>query len=390
MSHGGYFDYNATTQMSERSAAAVRRAIDIYANPSASYGAAQQSRALIADARAAVARLIGAEPEQVFFTSGGTESNNWILNTVLRSRTPPQAMLTTAIEHDAVLATARALCAELPCDLHIVRPQAHGAVVAADVRAAIRPGTRLVAVMLANNETGVIQPVTSVARIAREYGAFFHVDAVQAVGKMPVDVAVLGCDALSLSGHKLHGPKGIGALYLRDPSQVRPWMLGGGQERGKRSGTENLLGIAGLGAAAEEAHERHEEIAHHTRELKKVLLRELRLCGLAFEINGGDEDAGVETLPNTLNLSLRGVRAEALAAYLTMRHAISVSIGSACSNNKTARHSHVLEAMGLSPSRMQSALRISFGRYTAVQDIHRLVSALDQGVAHLGAIAEVA
>jgi cysteine desulfurase len=249
----------------------------------------------------------------------------------------------------------------------------------------LRPDTRLISMMLANNETGVLQPVEEIGRIAAGNEAFYHVDAVQAAGKVAVDVARIGCDALSLSGHKFHAPKGVGCLFLRDWEAVGPFIFGGGQEAGLRSGTENLLGIAGIGVAAREALAGLTDWSDQMTALTDRLRAGLDDLVGGIVANGGG--GRVPILPNTLNVSVAGVRGEALAALLDARHGIAVSIGSACGNNRAVRASHVLRAMGLSDQRIAEAIRISIGRYTTGTEIDGFVGAMAECVGRLRRVA---
>ena len=381
MTNSTYFDFNATTPICQEAKSAIIAALDIFANPSAAYSSAVHSKSLLTECRNSVAALINAEPEQIFFTSGGTESNNWIINTILRDQTPENGAVTSAIEHDSILATLTDLCARQERAVTAVSPREDGIVDIDQIAEAIaiRP-TGFMTFMYANNETGAIQPVARINQLAGEAGIFFHVDAVQAVGKIPVDVKAIGCDSLSLSAHKFHGPKGVGALYVRDPERIAPWIHGGAQERGFRSGTENLPGLAGMGAAANVAQNNLSEsfeVLHKTRE---ELLARLDMTAIRYSINSPRVEC---CLPNTVNLSFFGVRAEALAAYLSLKYDIEVSIGSACGNNKKHRQSHVLKAMGLDQERINGAIRISFGKHSGPQDLDRLINGLTAALGHL-------
>lgn len=381
MNNGAYFDFNATTPICSEAKSAVISTLDIFANPSAAYKSATHSKELLADCRTKVASLINAQPEQIFFTSGGTESNNWIINTVLRDLPPHVGAVTSAIEHDAILTTLTDLCERQQRPATAVSPGEDG-IVSVDQfsKAMTENSAGFVTIMFANNETGAIQPIIEIGQLARETGAFFHVDAVQAAGKIQVDVKAIDCDSLSLSAHKFNGPKGVGALYLRNPEKIAPWILGGAQERGLRSGTENLLGISGMGAAAKVALEELNSSFETLRKTRKELLERFDAAGISYQINSPEVDF---CLPNTLNLTVPGVRAEALAAYLSLKYDIAVSIGSACGNNKKSRQSHVLTAMGLDEDRINGALRISFGKETKPEDLSHLAEGMKSALSHL-------
>lgn len=376
MNLGGYFDYNATTPLTDNVREAMTDAMLRFENPSASYAPAGGAKSIMDAARRSVAKLIGAEPEQIVFTSGATESNNWVLSSLLSNAPKSHALVTTAIEHDATLAAGEAICTASGRPMHIVRPDATGIVSPDSIATACAAlgDVALVSAMRANNETGAILPTAAIGQVAAAHGAFFHVDAVQAVGKLGTDVKALGCDALSLSAHKFHGPKGIGALFLKDPDALAPMILGGGQERGLRAGTENIVGIAGLGAAAEEACRELDERIHHATALRQQLLGALDAERIGYVLNGPSDV--FEVVPNTVNISIPGIRAEALVMRLGLKKGIALSLGSACSTNKDRRHSHVLMAMGLSEERLAGAMRISFGKYTSPEDVSRLVREL--------------
>jgi len=372
---GGYFDYNATTPLSEGVKSAMIEAMEQFENPSAIYAAPDGPKALLTRAREEVAALIGAEPEQIFFTSGATESNNWILRSILEDASTKGAFVTSAIEHDATLASGRAICKQQNRDMRLVAPNAECIIEATSVREACQNNVSLLSVMLANNETGAVQPIVQIAEVARQIGSFFHVDAVQAAGKIPINVGELDCDSLSLSAHKFYGPKGVGVLYVRDPKKLVPMIVGGGQEGGLRAGTENIIGIAGMGAAAAEARTLLTLRSAHASALRETLIVDLVNRKLPIQINGPTHLDNV--IHSTLNLSFLGTRAEALVMRLGLCDGIKVSLGSACSTNKDSRHSHVLQAMGLDEERLVGAIRISFGCFTSQEDVARLAASLD-------------
>lgn len=381
----GYFDYNATTPVSEAVAKAMTAALRRFANPSGRTVPSTSNRELIRESKARVACLLGTEPEKVFFTSGGSEANNWaIKGSLLNHLTSPGHILTTAIEHPSVLETIRYCARQFGFEVTCLKPGANGAVNPDAVADAIRPDTCLISMMYANNETGVIQPMEQVARLARARGIPFHVDAVQAVGKRTLNVETLGADFVSFSAHKFYGPKGIGGLYIRDIDRISPLIHGGGQEMAMRSGTENLVAIAGLGEAADECRRELDNWDRHNLNCKQRLIQQLSRAEIETRINGAsDYDAAIS---NTVNLSIPGIRGEALALLMEKKDGIVVSVGSACSNNKSRQLSPVLQAMGLADEEIQSAIRISFGRFTRLDDIDRFVASLERRVAQLRAM----
>lgn len=371
----GYFDYNATTPVSETVAEVMTASIPKFYNASSASSAAQASKSLLIKSRQNMAQLLGCDPEQVAFTSGGSEANNWVLKSYLQPYISDSVhVITTAIEHPSILDTLKYLSETFGVEVSYLTPNADGVVTTDVVLAAIKSNTKLISVMFANNETGVIQPIGDIAKLARSRNIAFHVDGVQIIGKRVVDVRSLDVDFMSFSAHKFYGPKGIGGLYVRDPKCLTPLIHGGGQEMGLRAGTENIIAIAGLSQAAEDCSKHIAQWDEHYKTCKTRLINNLNNAGIQFVINGTtNEELAVA---NTLNISLQGVRGEALAAFLDKKYGIYVSVGSACSNNKVKKLSHVLKAMGLSDERIQGAIRISFGRYTSLEDIDHFTDCL--------------
>ncbi len=385
----GYFDYNATTPVSDDVAQVMKATIDLFANPSGINKYSAANKDILNRSRENVARLLGTESAKIFFTSGGSEANNWaIKSTLLQHFKTPGHIITTAIEHPSVLNTVKYYAEKFGFEVTFVFPEANGAVAIDDIVSTIRPDTQLVSMMHANNETGVIQPVEAIAQITRQRNIKFHVDGVQVIGKRRVNVEKLGIDYLSFSGHKFHGPKGIGGLYVRDIEGFSPLIHGGGQEMGWRSGTENLVAIVGLSKAAEEADSNLDQWDAHNWECKRYLMKLLNKSRINFRFNGLTEYEN--SISNTLNILIPGARAEALAALMEVKSGIIVSIGSACSNNKTKKLSHVLEAMGMSEREIQGSIRVSFGRFTTLDDIQKFVQSLESCTSQLLEISLVA
>ena len=355
-----YLDWNATSPVRPEARAAVADALALTGNPSSVHGAGRAARALIEDARDAVARLIGAGPGQIVFTSGGSEANALALAGAGRR------LLVSAIEHDSVLAHAGA-------ERIAVGPE--GVLDLDDLDAKLASGDpALVSVMFANNETGAIQPIADVVRIARAHGALVHTDAAQAAGRLPVDFLGLGTDLMSVSAHKLGGPQGVGALVVGDRASLVPAIKGGGQERGRRAGTENVAGIAGFGAAAVAAPATDWSFVQSLRDDL-----EHRAVGLGAEIFA---DAA-SRLPNTSCLRLPGIAAETLVIALDLA-GIAVSAGSACSSGKV-RPSPVLKAMGASEEAAGQAIRASLGWTTTAEEIDLFIAALGTAQSRIGA-----
>lgn len=366
-----YFDWNATAPLRPQAAAALRDASALTGNPSSVHAEGRAARRAVEEAREQVAALLGARPADVIFTSGGTEANCLALSPaieVVGDKAPRDRLLISAIEHPSVRAGAR-FAPEVIEDIPVESDGRVDLTALADaVARAARP---LVSIMLANNETGVVQPVAAAAAIVHAAGGLLHVDAVQAAGRIPCDIGALGADLLTLSAHKIGGPKGVGALVrARDDIHFpAPLIRGGGQERGLRAGTENVAGIAGFGAAAAIAREKLADEAAHMLALRKEL--EAGICAIAPQavILG----AGAERLPNTTLFALAGLKAETAIIAFDLE-GIAVSSGAACSSGKV-QPSHVLEAMGVSPVLVRSAVRASLGWTTTKADIERFLSA---------------
>ena len=355
MTRGIYLDHNATAPLRPEAAAALCRALEVTGNASSVHGYGRRARALIEDARERLAAFVGARPAELIFTSGGTEANNMALRGLAAGR-----ILVSAGEHDSVLnavpgATRIPLGADGLVDLDALRELlAEG------------PEPALVSVMLANNETGVIQPMARIVALAREGGALVHSDAVQAAGKIPLDFATLGVDLLSLSAHKLGGPPGVGALVIAEGARCDPLLRGGGQERRRRAGTENLPGIAGFAAAAAAAElDRFAALAS----LRDELERRLRAAAPEVKVYG----AGSPRLPNTSCFGLPGLAAETQVMALDLA-GVAVSAGAACSSGKVAP-SHVLRAMGVDEAEAGAAIRVSLGWDSRAEDIERFLEA---------------
>ncbi len=368
-----YLDYNATTPVDDRVLDAMLPYLQgNFANPSSVHRFGRVARAGLDRAREQVAALVDVSPSQVIFTSGGTEANNLALWSVLSGSTPGHLMV-SSIEHACVLEpSARWEAQGWRRDLMPVNTQGR-----LQLDAAIRllsDDTRLVSLMLANNETGVIQPVAELAAEARQRGALMHTDAVQAAGKWPLRFADTGAHLMTLSAHKIYGPKGVGALIVDKSVEIDPMLIGGGQERNYRSGTENLPGIVGFGMAAELAASGLDERQQKLRALRDTLEGALKAMP-QVTIFG----AQAERLPNTVQFALQGIDGEALLMQLD-RDGIGVSSGSACASGKTAP-SHVLMAMGVDEFTARGAIRVSLGKDTTKADIDRLIESLRRQLA---------
>lgn len=355
-----YLDSNATTVIHPDVLRALETNLrDVFGNASSIHKEGQTARRVIEDSRESVARLLGATAREVVFTSGGSESNNAAIFGAVAAGQSCH-IVTSAIEHPSVMEPVRALEAR-GCAVTYVRPSRDGEVQAEAMIAAIREDTRLVTLMLANNETGVVQPVAAVGEACRARGVHFHVDAVQGAGKIDVDVAALHCDTLAVSAHKMHAPKGIGALYVRQGVTMTAHLLGGAQERRRRAGTENVPLAAAFGVAAGLAQ------VPMTSEMRDRF--ESQLAG-SITING----AAVRRVPNTSNVTFHGADGEGLVIALDL-HGVAVSTGSACSSGRV-EPSPVLLAMGLTPDDARATVRFSTSRFTTADEVDRTVALL--------------
>lgn len=376
-----YLDYAATTPTHPEVARAMLPYLgDVFGNPSAIYCYGQEARSALEQARAQVAGLIGARSEEIIFTSGGTEADNLaLIGIAYAHKNRGNHIITTAIEHHAIIETARFL-EKRGFEVTYLGVDGQGLVDPDDVRRAITDRTILISVMQANNEIGTIQPLAEIGGIAREAGICFHSDAVQAVGHIPVDVDELGVDLLSMSAHKFYGPKGVGALYLRKGTRLEALMYGGGQERNRRSGTENTPGIIGLGRAVELARQEMAQEAGQLTRLRDRLIQDTLQRISHSRLNGHPK----KRLPNNVNISFDFVEGESLVLNLDLK-GICASTGSACSSS-SLEPSHVLLALGLPRPQAHGSLRFTLGKWTTESDIDRVLEVLPPIVARLRAM----
>jgi cysteine desulfurase len=370
-----YLDNNATTPVLPEVFEAMKPFyLEEFGNASSIHHYGQHARSAVEKARASVAALLNARPAEIVFTSGGTEGDN---AAIFGLATKGDHIITSTIEHSAVMNTCKRL-EQMGCEVTFVPVNARGEVDPEDIRKALRPNTRLISIMMANNETGVVQPVEEISRIAREADVFFHTDAVQAAGKIPIDVQQIGCDVLTISGHKIHAPQGTGAVYIKRGTLIQPLIYGGSHERQRRAGTENLPGIVGLGKAAELAKKWLEgngpaEMAAMRDHLQNAVLKAIGEAG----INGD----GARRVPNTTNLWFDYIEGEALVIALDLK-GLAASSGAACSSG-AIEPSHVLLAMGLKHERARSSVRISLGKQTTNEDIEFAIKVLPETVTRL-------
>ena len=373
--HRVYLDNNATTPVLPEVFEAMRPYFgEHFGNASSIHHHGQETRAAVESARESVAGLLGCSASEVIFTSGGTESDNLAIAGLVKAG---DHVITSGIEHHAVLHAAKNL-EQIGCEVTVLPADGRGLVDPNDVKRALRQATKLITVMMANNETGVLQPVEEIGKLAAEAEVLFHTDAVQAAGKVPIDVKRMHCHALSISGHKLHGPQGTGALFLKKGTQLHPLFHGGRHERSRRAGTENVPGIVGLGKAAKLASESFnngaiERLAAMRDRLQRVVLS----CIQGTTVNGD----GAPRVPNTANIRFDDIEGESLVIALDLK-GLAVSTGAACSSG-AIEPSHVLIAMGLRPEQARASIRFSLGKQTTEQDIDCAIQLLPETVARL-------
>ena len=375
-----YCDANATTPLLPEVMEAMRPYLmEDFGNASSIHLQGQRARKAVDGARETLATFFHCREAEVVFNSGGTEGDNTTIFGLVRAG---DHLITTAIEHSAVLRAAERV-AERGAEVTFVAPRANGLIDPEEIRRAVRPTTRLISVMLANNETGVLEPVEEIGKVAAEAGAFFHIDAVQGAGKVEFDVRRFGCHLCSISAHKMHGPKGVGAMYVRRGTPLEPLIVGGSHERRQRAGTENVPGIVGLGKAVELA---MESLADGTI-ARIAALRDRLEAGVMRIAGTGVNGAGAPRVANTTNIRFEQVEGEALVIALDLK-GVAVSGGSACHSGST-EPSHVLMAMGLDKNAARASLRFSLLRTATGEDVEAVLRVVPQAVEHLRALAPV-
>lgn len=379
-----YLDYSATTPVKEE---VVREMLPFfterYGNPSSLYSVGLDAKAGLDEARARVAGLINAEPKEIFFTSCGTESDNWVLEgTANALKNKGRHIITSRIEHHAILHTCEYL-EKLGFEITYLDVDGDGFVSPEALEKAIRKDTILVSIMMVNNEIGTIEPIKELAAVAKAHGVLFHTDAVQGLGNVSIDVKDLGVDFLSMSAHKIYGPKGVGALYMRKGVRITNFMHGGAQETKRRAGTENLAGIAGFGKAAELAAANLEQHIEHSTKLRNYFWEQIEANLSGVTLNGSRE----KRHPGNLNVSFDYIEGESILLMLDA-FGISISTGSACSS-KSLVPSHVLEAIGISITKMNGTVRFTVGDFTTKEDIDYVVETLVKVVARLRELSPV-
>ena len=379
-----YLDYSATTPVKEE---VVREMLPFfterYGNPSSLYSVGLDAKAGLDEARARVAGLINAEPKEIFFTSCGTESDNWVLEgTANALKNKGRHIITSRIEHHAILHTCEYL-EKLGFEITYLDVDGDGFVSPEALDKAIRKDTILVSIMMVNNEIGTIEPIKELAAVAKAHGVLFHTDAVQGLGNVPIDVKDLGVDFLSMSAHKIYGPKGVGALYMRKGVRITNFMHGGAQETKRRAGTENLAGIAGFGKAAELAAANLEQHIEHSTKLRNYFWEQIEANISGVTLNGSRE----KRHPGNLNVSFDYIEGESILLMLDA-FGISISTGSACSS-KSLVPSHVLEAIGISITKMNGTVRFTVGDFTTKEDIDYVVETLVKVVSRLRELSPV-
>ena len=375
-----YFDHSATTPLDPRVIVAMEPYLDgAFGNPSSLHREGRKARKAVETARAQVAALFGADPSEIVFTGSGTEADNLAILGAVRMNDGPAHVVTSSIEHPAVLEPCRFL-ERFGAKVDYLPVDTHGLVDPESLRGTLCPETRLVSIMAANNVVGTLQPLPELARITKQHGALFHTDAVQAAGKIRLDVNQLPADLISLSAHKLHGPKGVGALYVRRSVELSPIVFGGGQERGLRSATENVAGIVGFGAAAALAREEMEEEAREQVQLREQILTRLQATVPHAYLVGHPD----KRLPGHICLGFAGHENDVLQLLEALDEAgVAVSSGSACSANHAGAPSSILLAMGFDPQRAQGSLRVTLGRFSTESEVNRFLEILPRALASL-------
>jgi cysteine desulfurase len=381
-----YLDNNATTPVLPEILAAMQPYFgEHFGNASSIHHHGQETRAAVERARESVAALLGCKASEIVFTSGGTEGDNLAIFGIVDSGiiSDKRHVITSTVEHHAVLNSCKHLQAS-GCEVTYVPVDGRGRVDPDDVRRALRPTTRLITIMMANNETGVLHPLEEIGKVAAEADVYFHTDAVQAGGKVAIDVKRVGCDLLSISGHKMHAPQGVGALYVRKGTVLHPMVHGGSHERSRRAGTENVPGIVALGKAAELA-----RASFASGEIDRIAAMRDRLeQGILHEVEGAAVNgAGAARVPNTSSIRFDCIEGEALVIALDLK-GLAVSTGAACSSG-AIEPSHVLTAMGLRPEQARGSLRFSLGKQTTGEDIAFALELIPQMLARLRELSPV-
>jgi len=366
-----YLDHSATTKLKKEVLDTILPFLtEQYGNPSTIYTLGREAKKAIDSAREQVAKAINAQPNEIYFTSSGTESDNWAIKGVAyANKQKGKHIITSNIEHHAVLHTCEFLEKE-GLEITYVPVDNEGILDLEQLKKAIRPDTILISVMLANNEIGTIQPIKEISQLAKEHGIYLHTDAVQAIGSIPVDVNDLGVDLLSLSGHKIYGPKGVGVLYVKTGTKISPFIHGGGQERGKRAGTENVANIVGIGKAIELATQDIQTHSSHLQELRDMTIEEILKAIPHSRLNGHKE----KRLPGNVNISFEYIEGESILLMLDSK-GVCASSGSACTSG-SLDPSHVLLAIGLPHEIAHGSLRLTFGEENTKDDVKYLLEIL--------------
>lgn len=365
-----YADNAATTQLDKSAFEAMSPyLLDMYGNPSQPYSFSRTARNAIKEAREIIANCISAEPEEIYFTSGGTESNNWALNTIRDSRLMRKDVLISEIEHHAVINPCEKL-KEDGITVHTLSPDKDGSIPPKQLEYMLsHEGICLVSIMTANNEIGTIEPIKELCKTAHDFGAIFHTDAVQAVGHIDINVKQLGIDMMSASAHKFNGPKGIGFLYIKKGLSISPFLRGGSQERHLRAGTENVAAIVGMAYALKENCLKLDYNTKYVTSLEERLISQLSVSGIPFKLNGS-----TKKLPGLISISFEGQDGETILHRMDLKK-IAISTGSACDSKRT-EISHVLKSIALEEKFAKGTIRISLGKNNTQEDVDRIVDAL--------------